>query len=377
MRTRILIPVSIVIVLGLIGCANQAASQSDLDTPEYHYRLGVRNLDSGDYQTALGAFQRSVDLDRKFALGWSGLGLAQAHLGNFEAGKNNVDKGVSQDGKNPDTHVFRARFWIVNRNARGWLNKAEKGLERALKLDPGNEAAQYYLGEAYLYGMNFAKAERQFAKVVDIKGAYSERADNRWALAQKIVRARPGTAAGRKIALKDAVSRADLAVLFAEELKLTQIFDRIAPTTGQAQFQPPGSVTAAGEMPVPRDVAGNWAEPWIMEVVKLGVFEVDPSGNFYPGEMVTRVDYAMAVLRILSIATRETGLDTRYLGESPSRFSDVPSSHFAYSAMALCAERGIMKADLMSGRFDPTGQVGGADALLIIREVQNSLRITF
>ncbi|MEE9465025.1 MAG: S-layer homology domain-containing protein, partial [Candidatus Neomarinimicrobiota bacterium] len=62
---------------------------------------------------------------------------------------------------------------------------------------------------------------------------------------------------------------------------------------------------------------------------------------------------------------------------SPSRFSDVPSSHFAYSAMALCAERGIMKADLMTGRFNPTGQVGGADALLIIREVQNSLRITF
>jgi hypothetical protein len=114
-----------------------------------------------------------------------------------------------------------------------------------------------------------------------------------------------------------------------------------------------------------------------MEVLKLGVFEVDPSGNFSPDQTVVRVDYAMAVQRILVTATRDAALETRYFGESPSRFADVPSSHFAYNAMALCAERGIMKADLMTGRFDPAGRVTGADALLIVREIQSSLRLTF
>ena len=112
-------------------------------------------------------------------------------------------------------------------------------------------------------------------------------------------------------------------------------------------------------------------------MVQLGVFEVDPSGNFQPVEPVTRVGYAMAVQRILSTATHDPSLDTRYFGENPSRFSDVPSSHFAYSAMALTSERGIMRADMMTGRFNPAGHVSGADALLIIRELQNSLRLTF
>jgi tetratricopeptide (TPR) repeat protein len=273
--------------------------------------------------------------------------------------------------------IFRGRFWTVNQSQRNWLEKAESDLERALSLDPNNEAADYYLGEAYFYGMNFTKAESQFAKVVNVQGEFAGKADSQWSLTQKIVRARPGTEAGRKIAIKPEITRADLAVLFTEELRLSEIFERLAPTTGQPTFQPPGTMTSAGEVRVPADVQGQWAEPWIMESLNLGVFELDPAGNFAPDQTVMRVDYAMAVQRILVAATRDASLATRYFGESPSRFSDVPSSHFAYNAMALCAERGIMKADLMTGQFKPTGNVSGADALLIIREIQSSLRITF
>ena len=92
---------------------------------------------------------------------------------------------------------------------------------------------------------------------------------------------------------------------------------------------------------------------------------------------MNRATYAMAVQRLLVVATRDESLETKYFGENPSRFSDVSSSHFAYPAMALCSERGIMKADLVTGGFQPAGNVGGADALLIIRSVQNSLRVTF
>ena len=70
MRVKSVVPVLIPLLLFVIGCAPKAVSQSDLDTPEYHYRLGLRSLDSGDYQTALTAFQRSVDLDKKYARGW-------------------------------------------------------------------------------------------------------------------------------------------------------------------------------------------------------------------------------------------------------------------------------------------------------------------
>lgn len=377
MRIRTFLFLSVMVLYGLSGCAPKAVSQSDLDTPEYHYRLGVRSLDSGDYATALTAFQRSVDLDKKFARGWGGLGLTQAHMGNFKEGKRAVDKGVGLASKDPEVRVFRGRFWIANRGDKDWLKEAEKDFERALKLDPAHEGAEYYLGEAYFYGLDFQRAEAQFARVVDLKGALAGKADDRWAVSQKIVRARPGTDAGKKIAIKSEITRADLAVLFAEELKLVEIFERMAPPAGPATFQPPSAVAAGEQSVTPKDVMGNWAEPWIVEMVQLGVFEVDPSGNFQPVAPVTRVGYAMAVQRILSTATHDPSLDTRYFGESPSRFSDVPSSHFAYSAMALTAERGIMRADMMTGRFNPAGHVSGADALLIIRELQNSLRLTF
>ncbi|UCD37399.1 MAG: tetratricopeptide repeat protein [Fidelibacterota bacterium] len=377
MRTNLIVLLSLGLLFGLTGCAPKAVSQSDLDTPEYHFRLGVRSMNNGDYETALTAFQRAVDLDRKFARGWSGLGLTKAYLGNSAEGKDDVDKGISLASKDEVVWIFRGRFWTVSRDRRNWLEKAEDDFRRALSLDPGNEAAEYYLGEAYFYSLNFQGAEAQFAKVVSLKGELAGKADEMWSLSQKIVRARPGTEAGRQIAIKPEITRADLAVLFAEELKLAEIFERLAPPSGQPAFQPPSAMTTADQRTVPADVAGQWAEPWIMEVLDLGVFEVDPSGNFFPSQTVMRVDYAMAIQRILITATRDASLETRYFGESPSRFGDVPSSHFAYNAMALCAERGIMQADLMSGRFDPAGKVTGADALLIIREIQSSLRITF
>ncbi|MCK4579449.1 MAG: S-layer homology domain-containing protein [Candidatus Marinimicrobia bacterium] len=377
MRTRILLALTGGLIIGMVGCAPKATSQSDLDTPEYHYKLGARSLENGEYQTALNAFQRAVNLDKKFALGWSGLGLTKAYMNDFEAGRSAVDKGVSLASKNPVTYVYRGRFWTVNSGEKKWLDKAEKDFERALDLNPGDEAANYYLGEAYLNGMRFRDAEAKFAAVVEGEGELSGKADGRWSQTQKIVRARPGTEAGKKIAIKMQISRADLAVLFAEELKLREVFARASQPTGQPGFQPPSAFTGEGAPVTLADVQGSWAEPWIREVVELGVFEADPSGNFYPDQVVTRVDYAMSVQRILSKATNDPSLDTRYFGESPSRFTDVSSSHFAYSAMALCAERGIMKADLMTGKFNPTGNVDGADALLIVREVQNSLRITF
>ena len=377
MRAKLILALSIGILYGLTGCAPKAVSQSDLDTPEYHYRLGVRSLDNGDYQTALTAFQRSVDLDKKFAPGWGGLGLTQTYLKDLSNGKKSVDKATGLAKKDPEVWVWHGRYWTVSQASKKWLEEAVDDFERALKLDPGNEAAEYYLGEAYFYGLNFQQAQTQFARVVELKGALAGKADEKWELTQKIVRARPGTEAGRKIAIKPEITRADLAVLFTEELKLAEIFDRLAAPTGQATFQSPGATTAPGQATTPQDVAGHWAEPWIMEAVKLGVFEMDPAGNFSPGQSVTRVNYAMAVQRILVAATRDASLDTRYFGESPSRFTDVPSSHFAYNAMALCAERGIMKADMMTGRFDPAGKVNGADALLIIREIQSSLRMTF
>ena len=76
---------SIIMLIFLSSCSTKP--ESDVDTPEYHFKAGMRAIDNGDYQQALKSFQRSVDLDKKFALGYGGLGLAHANLGNNSEAK--------------------------------------------------------------------------------------------------------------------------------------------------------------------------------------------------------------------------------------------------------------------------------------------------
>ena len=356
------------------GCATKP--QSDVDTPEYHFRAGIRAVDSGNYDAALNSFQRALDLDKKFVAAYAGLGLANAYLGNTKAARKNIDKAESKGGKDPDILAICARTWIVMRkDVKKWFKKATNILDKALKRDKKHEGSLFYYGLAHLYNYDFSDAESYFRRVVEMKGDYAGKADNQWTRSQKIVRAMPGTDAGKKIALQEQISRADLAVIFAEELKISELIARLPEQSGG--FQTPGQMGASKGSRTPSDASGHWASTWINEVIEHGILEVGPDGRFYPEETITRAEYAMSVQRLLVVATRDISLEVRYFGENPSRFSDVSSSHPAYNAMALCSERGIMQSDVMTGKFNAAGHVDGADALLIIRTLQNSLRMSF
>ena len=365
---------SIISLIFIISCGTKP--QSDVDTPEYHFKAGMRAIENGDFQQAIKSFQRSVDLDKKFALEYGGLGLAHANLGNNKDAKNFASKCASRGSKDPEALSLSAQVWITMRfSEKRWFKRAEDYLKTALKRDKEHEGSQYWFGVAYLYNYQFDEAEDYFRKVVNKRGEYSGKADSKWKLSQKIVRAMPGTPAGKKVALKERINRADLAVLFAEELKIGVLFDRMP--VQSSGFQTPSQASQAATVVVPNDSRDHWAETWIKDMIRYGIMNVEPDGNFYPDDDINRANYAMAVQRLLVVATRDESLETKYFGEAQSRFSDVPASHFAYNAMAICTERGIMEIDMMNNRFNPTGDVTGADALLIIRNLQNSLRMTF
>ncbi|MDP7060746.1 MAG: S-layer homology domain-containing protein, partial [Candidatus Marinimicrobia bacterium] len=321
------------------GCGPKATSQSNVDTPESHYRAGMRYLEDKEYNSAIQEFNRSIALDKKFALGWAGLGLATGLNGDLKQGLKQMDKGLDLGKKNADVHVLAGRLWIAHRGEyKKWHKKAVKEFENALDRDKRHEGAQYYMGEAHFYNYDIAGAEAQFRLVIDLNGDYSGKADSMWELSDKINRAKPGTAAGKKVALVFEITRADLAALFVEELKLTEIFNNIEPSSGN-QFVSPTDASRQGSSALPPDVRGHWAEGWIRDALNLGVMEAQGDGNFHPEETVKRLDFAMAVARMLVAISGDPGLETRYFGEPQSRFSDVSSTHPAYSAMALCSER--------------------------------------
>ena len=365
---------SIILLIFLSSCSSKP--ESDVDTPEYHFKAGMRAVDNGDYQQAIKSFQRSVDLDKKFALGYGGLGLAHANLGNNKEAKDFASKCASRGSKDPEALSLSGQVWITMRSSeKRWFKRAEDYLEKALKRDKEHEGSMYWFGVAHLYNYQFSEAEDYFRSVVEKRGDFAGKADAKWKLSQKIVRAMPGTPGGKKVALKERINRADLAVLFAEELKIGVLFDRMP--VQNSGFQTPSQANQTATVTVPNDSRGHWAETWIKDMIRYGIMNVEPDGNFYPDDDINRANYALAVQRLLVVATRDESLETKYFGEAQSRFSDVPASHFAYNAMAICTERGIMQIDMMNNRFNPTGDVTGADALLIIRNLQNSLRMTF
>ena len=104
--------------------------------------------------------------------------------------------------------------------------------------------------------------------------------------------------------------------------------------------------------------------------------ELFPDGSFQPDRPVDRASYAMVNQGILVFVTGSAGLTTQFLGET-SRFPDVRGDNYAYNAIALNTSRGIMSDDKISGHFRPNDTVSGAEAMVIIRELQNALRMEF
>jgi hypothetical protein len=121
------------------------------------------------------------------------------------------------------------------------------------------------------------------------------------------------------------------------------------------------------------DIAGHWAESYIQDMAKYGVLGQFPDHRFRPDDALRRSDLATAVQNILTRATGDDDLRSKFLG-SPSPFPDVEKSNYAYNAILLSTTRGILTADVADGMFHPEAAVGGADALLALRQLVGILQ---
>ncbi|HDK35964.1 MAG TPA: hypothetical protein ENG82_03560 [Bacteroidetes bacterium] len=390
-----------ILLLGLLGillsCGPKPIKQqSVMDTPDYHYKMGMREFDRHNLQGAMAEFQRAKALDPKYPGAFVGMALVYGEQGNFKAAYKSVDKGIGLNDKFLEGYIVKGRILTKERKGDDWIGKAVKQYNKALKKagelqkkEPDmrkaathwTEEAYYYMGETYKNGFKFRDAENAFSRVVEMKGDYAEKANAQWELVQKIVRAAPGTKIGAKIALIPEINRADLAVLLIEEMKLLEVFQKRRPKTFDTGFRPPADPTkfktaVQSNRPDITDIQNNWAKRWIEDIVTVGGMGTFPDHTFKPTQKITRADFANVVQTILIAVTGDQSLATKYIGE-PSHFPDVPGTNWAYNAITLCVDRGIMHANKIDGSFGPLKPVSGADALLMIRDFQNALRMTF
>lgn len=242
-----------------VSCAPKAAKPvGEMDTPEHHFFAGMKFLDQAQYPAAQAEFDRAIQLAPAYSRAYAGLGLVKAYQGDFLGAFKQMEKAWDESKTKEEQVFIHVGYIRVNTLSKaacvkigtdceqdaGWLDKTKDEFEKAIALDPKSAAAYYYMGLAYKTALDFARAGRMFAKVMDIRGELMNEADMQWKICQDIQWAMPGTITGKKIALVEKISRADAAALFMEEMKIDVLYKKRTIKTFDTAFKDPDRAKA-------------------------------------------------------------------------------------------------------------------------------------
>lgn len=370
------------------------------DNPQHHYVRGMEAIEQGRLDVAKEKFERAIYCDDTFYPAYGGLAIISAYrvVQQKDPGYSAVDRQ-------------RAIDYVENRGARAiteedkfdhflsvirvdtimdgvdWLDKAESAyrLAKELKVDErklyyyqGTEALDYFMGLAYVEATEFQKAREKFASVLNAKreGKWHEKADKAWKKMDKIVQAMAGITVGdvgKKIALKDSITRADLAALLVDELKIDKLFAGRIPVQSQLDKMKPEFI--------PADMLNNPFRDEIQTILKWKVRGLEPKYDettkaylFKPSHVVKRGEMAFILEDVLIKLTGDEKIATAYFGHEKSPFPDIRPTSPIFNAVMNMTTRGIMVGEL-SGEFRPDDPVTGADALLALRVLKQRMNI--
>jgi hypothetical protein len=378
-----------------IGCSPKPRKAGgQMDDPPTHCKEGMKYWDDGQFAKAEEEFNLAKSLDPKYAPAYSGLALvtAQKALSATTTDQMNdlfgeavklADKAQGLDDK--IATVFIAKGIVLTlknqgKPAKEWLSDVEDQYNKAIKIDPSSAESYYRRGVCYKKAYEFSKASADFKKVLDLNNAYTIQANAEWELVQKIERAAPGTDVGRKIALVDKISRADVCALYVSELAIDKLVKKKRPKTYDNSFKAPADkremkVDSVVSMKAVTDIDTSWAKNFVLDIVELNIrgLEPYPDHTFHPQELVNRGEFAMMVEDAIIAILGDPSLATKHIG-TESRFPDVNPSHPSYNAICNAVDKNVLDA-AMNGEFGPDKSVSGPDALLAIRALKDLNKI--
>lgn len=389
------------LLVAAVGCSKpQIKCTSPEDNPAHHYLRGMELLERGKAKEAETKFERALYCEDGFAPAHGGLAITTAlkALGEPEDGHRKVESDkafghlkAASKGSKTNEDEFASDMTVIRVNTilkpEGWLKESEKAFNdaRKLKLDErmllyyeGREAADYFLGAAYLEGREFQKARDSFSEVLNKKkeGKWNEPADRGWKKTDKIVRALGGITVGdvgKQIAVKDFVRRDDMAALLADELKIDKLFSGRIPVRSQVDKMKADFT--------PADMLDSPFREEVLTMMKWSIRGLEPVYDtttraylFKPGAPVTRKEFALVLEDIVIKLTNDEKIATAFMGHEKTPFPDVQPASAWYNAIMNATTRNLMETEL-SGEFRPDDKVDGAEALLAVRVLRQRLNI--
>ena len=109
------------------------------------------------------------------------------------------------------------------------------------------------------------------------------------------------------------------------------------------------------------DSRGHWAYGWIIAVLQAGIMEPDVNYRFQPDAMVTRVEMARVMVRLMRVAEVEPILEGR------ANFSDLAEGHLAFQAAAETVAAGLLPVE--DDTFQPDRPISGVEALAALNRL--------
>ncbi|MCX7793534.1 MAG: S-layer homology domain-containing protein [Thermodesulfovibrionales bacterium] len=391
-----------VILLFISGCAKKPVEKclAPEDNAPHHYLMGMEALERGKTDTAIEKFERALYCDEKFSMAQSAMAIALAEKTRLQKDpkfrqieleriEERLKKARKLMRSPEDQFDYNLAVMRVNTILKidDWLNKVEDAYRDTMKLKvderkmiyyQGTEAGHYFMGIAYLDALEFQKARDRFADVLNARreGKWHAPADRAWKKTDKIVRAMAGITigdVGKKIAIKDAITRGDLAALLIDELKLDKLFAGRIPVRTEVEKLRPEFV--------PADIMDHPFKEEIITILKWKVRGLEPKYDettkaylFKPEDLVKRGEMAFILEDVLIKITGDERIATAYFGHERSPFPDVRPTSPLYNAVMNMTTRGIMEPEL-SGEFRIDDPVDGAEALLAIRVLKQRMNI--
>ena len=375
---------SVVLICLLAACGPKTETlKAKLDTPQHHVKNGNKLFENGKIDAAFYEFNRAKELDPEYSPAYIGLGLITAYRGDFANGLKTLKiarKYARDDEQKRSVSVGFMRVYILGGEKidKDWLDLVEEEFNDAKRNGVSRPEAIFYMGVAYKLSFEFSKASEQFKKVLQLNSGFIAEANREYALTQKIERAMPGTMYGKKIATLEQITRAEVAALFIEELKIDELYVKKTQKKIDTSYKSPEKGFAPGQyvkVTPAIDIDDHVLKADINAVIEIGIkgLQPFPDHTYRPDQMVTRAEFAMMVEDILIKITGSDALATQFIG-SRSPFPDLRSDLPFFNAVMTCTTRGIMPAkDVRTGAFDPMGLISGADALLSIRTLKSQL----
>jgi tetratricopeptide (TPR) repeat protein len=136
------------------------------DRAQKLYSKGLEFLERGEGKQSIAHFHEATELYPRFAAAYAALGSAQLTLGDRKAAAGSFEKALHIDENLPGACLGLASIYALEQR----YPEAEKQLLRAQMLKPEDWRVHYQLGEIYWRMGDWAKAEENLRRAVELHG---------------------------------------------------------------------------------------------------------------------------------------------------------------------------------------------------------------